>query len=426
MRMINLSLLSLAIASTTLSHAAFAEQALSNLFTQGKPTVDVRYRYEHVDQDNALNNANTQTVRTRIGYQTGKWYGLSALLEADNVSRIGDASYNNTRNGQRDFSVVADPDGTEVNQALLRFDFKKGNAVLGRQRINLDNQRFIGGVGWRQNEQTYDGVLGQIKPITGLTLTYSYIDNINSIFGPGNGRFDNKTNPANIEGHSHLLNAQYVLLRDSRGGPQLTLTGYSYLLGLDNIAVSGAAALGSLSSRTNGLRANAAIGNFSVVAEYAHQEDYADNPQELDSDYYLGELGYTFKAGVLKGLVMKAGYEVLEGYDGPGNRAFQTPLATKHAFQGWADVFLTTPAAGIEDAYVGFTAPLLGGSLQAWYHDFRAEQGSSQYGEEIDVSYAHPIPGVQGLVGLVKYASYDADDFAVDTDKLWVQLQYTY
>jgi hypothetical protein len=117
---------------------------------------------------------------------------------------------------------------------------------------------------------------------------------------------------------------------------------------------------------------------------------------------------------------------VLGGDKGPGNRAFQTPLATKHAFQGWADIFLATPADGVKDAYVGATLPLLGGSLQAWYHDFRAERGSSQYGEEIDVAYGHPIPGVKGLVGLVKYASYDADEFAVDTDKLWLQLQYSY
>ncbi|WP_422579734.1 hypothetical protein [Pseudomonas sp.] len=426
MRMMKLSLLSLAIAGTTLSHAALAEEDFSKVFTQAKPILDARYRYEHVDQDNALKHANAQTLRTRVGVQSGKWYGLSALVEADNVSRIGDASYNETRNGQSEYSVVADPDGSEVNQALLRYDHKSGSAVLGRQRINLDNQRFVGSVAWRQNEQTYDGVLGQLKPITGMTLTYSYIDNINSIFGPGNGRYDNKTNPANIEGHSHLLNAQYVLLRDFRGAPQLTLTGYSYLLGLDNIAVSGAAALGSLSSRTTGLRANAAVGDFSVVAEYAQQKDYADNPQELDSDYYLAELGYTFKGDALKGVVMKAGYEVLGGDEGPGNRAFQTPLATKHAFQGWADIFLTTPADGVKDAYVGATVPLLGGSLQAWYHDFRAEQGSSQYGEEINLSYAHPIPGVKGLVGLVKYASYDADDFAVDTDKAWLQLQYSY
>ncbi|WP_445262106.1 alginate export family protein [Pseudomonas sp. EA_35y_Pfl2_R111] len=409
MRMIKLSLLSLAIAGTTLSHAALADEDFSNLFSEAKPILDARYRYEHVDQDNALKHANAQTLRTRVGVQSGKWYGLSALIEADNVSRIGDASYNTTRNGQGDYSVVADPDGSEVNQALLRYDHQYGSAVLGRQRINLDNQRFVGGVAWRQNEQTYDGVLGQLKPLDGLTLTYAYIDNINSIFGPGDNRFDTAANPANIEGHSHLLNAQYVLM------PELTATAYQYRLGLDNLAA------GSQSSKTTGLRLNGAIAGISYVLEYAQQNEYADNPLDLDSDYYLAELGYS-----LKGVALKAGYEVLGGDSGLGNRAFQTPLATKHAFQGWADIFLLTPAAGVEDAYVGLTVPLLGGTLQAWYHDFRAEEGSSQYGEEIDVSYAHPIPGVKGLVGLVKYASYDADDFAVDTDKLWVQLQYSY
>ncbi|WP_079202770.1 hypothetical protein [Pseudomonas sp. CC6-YY-74] len=409
MRPITLSLLSLAIASSTFSHAAFATQPLSTLITAGKPILDLRYRYEHVDQDNALNNANAQTLRTRVGFQSGKWYGLSALIEADNVSRIGDASYNSTRNGQGDYSVVADPDGSEVNQALLRYDHSLGNAVVGRQRINLDNQRFVGGVAWRQNEQTYDGVLGQLKPLDGLTLTYAYIDNINSIFGPGNGRFDTAGNPANIEGHSHLLNAQYVVM------PELIATAYQYRLGLDNLA------LGNQSSQTSGVRLNGAVAGVSYALEYAQQKDYADNPLELDSDYYLGELGYT-----LKGIALKAGYEVLGGDSGSGNRAFQTPLATKHAFQGWADIFLLTPANGVEDAYVGFTAPLLGGNLAAWYHDFSAERGSNNYGSEIDVSYAHPIPGVKGLVGLVKYASYDADEFSVDSDKFWAQLQYSY
>ncbi|MDZ4335249.1 MAG: hypothetical protein U1A62_16450 [Pseudomonas sp.] len=407
--MMKLSLLSLAIAGTTLSHAAFAEESFSTLFSEAKPILDARYRYEHVDQDNALKHANAQTLRTRVGVQSGKWYGLSALIEADNVSRIGDASYNETRNGQSEYSVVADPDGNEINQALLRYDHKYGAAVLGRQRINLDNQRFIGGVAWRQNEQTYDGVLGQLKPLQGLTLSYAYIDNINSVFGPGNGRYDSAATPANIEGHSHLLNAQYILM------PELTATAYQYRLGLDNLTA------GSQSSKTTGLRLNGAIAGISYVLEYAQQSEYADNPLDLDSDYYLAELGYT-----VQGVALKAGYEVLGGDAGPGNRAFQTPLATKHAFQGWADMFLMTPAGGVKDAYAGISAPLFGGTLQAWYHDFRAEVGSSQYGEEINLSYAHPIPGVKGLVGLVKYASYDADDFAVDTDKAWLQVQYSY
>ncbi|MBX9756531.1 MAG: alginate export family protein, partial [Pseudomonadaceae bacterium] len=213
MHPLKLSLLCLAVSSAALSHNAAAEENFSNIFTQGTPILDARYRYEYVDQNAAkgkaaLDQADAQTLRTRLGFQTGKWYGLSSLVEADNVARIGNESFNSTRNGQKEYSVVADPDGTEINQALLRYDHQYGSAVAGRQRINLDNQRFIGSVAWRQNEQTYDGGLLQLKPIAGLTLTTAYIDQINTIWGPENGKYDNKTNPANIDGHSQLFNAQ--------------------------------------------------------------------------------------------------------------------------------------------------------------------------------------------------------------------------
>ena len=131
MRLHTLSVLSLAVCGA-FSSVTMAAEDLANLIDYGKVSVDARYRYENVDQDNALNNANAQTLRTRIGAQSGKWYGLSGLVEVDNVSRIGDASYNNTRDGQKDFSVVADPDGIEFNQALLRYDYKYGNVVAGR------------------------------------------------------------------------------------------------------------------------------------------------------------------------------------------------------------------------------------------------------------------------------------------------------
>ena len=417
MRFSSVSILTLAV-SAALSNTATADD-FSKLYSEGKAYFDARYRYENVDQDNPLNNANAQTLRTRVGVQSGQWYGLSALVEADNVSRIGNDSYNSTRNGQNQYSVVADPDGSEFNQALVRYDHKLGNLVGGRQRINLDNQRFIGSVAWRQNEQTFDGGLGQLKPIEGLTLTSAYISNINTIFGPDNGQYDNKTNQDNINGHSKLFNAQYQV------APELAVTGYSYLLGLDNLAVGATAPEGSSSSKTSGVRLTGLVHGFSYAAEYAKQTEYADNPWSLDSNYYLAELGYTVETVAIKG-----GYEVLAGDAGPGgrNQAFQTPLATKHAFQGWADVFLTTPVGGVEDVYLGATMPLLGGTAQAVYHDFSAEQSvatGDNYGSEIDLSYAHPIPYVKGLVVLAKYADYNAVDFAVDTKKFWLQLQYS-
>ncbi|MBP7229118.1 MAG: alginate export family protein [Moraxellaceae bacterium] len=400
------------------STSSFAAESAMQLVDNSKIGIDARYRFELVDQDNALRNAKAQTVRARISLQTGKWYGVSGLIEGDHVASLDNDRYNDTRNGETTYSLVPDPEGSEINQALLRLDHQRGSIVAGRQRINLDNQRFIGGVGWRQNEQTYDGAFGQLKPLDTLTLTYAYIDNVNTIFGPdGSGML--KTTPANIIGHSQLFNVRYA------PSTAVAATLYHYQLGMDNLGFANTipAPVGTLSSQTSGLRLAGALKGVSYVGEYAEQQAHDSNPLNLDSRYYLAELGYT-----AKGVALKGGYEVLGGSSGtPNNLAFQTPLATKHAFQGWADQFLTTPAAGVKDGYIGAAAPVLGGSLQVWYHEFRADKGgASPYGEEIDASYGHAIPGIKGLSALVKFARYDANRFSVDTDKVWVQLQYSH
>lgn len=379
-----------------------------------KPVFDARYRFEHVDPDNALHDANANTLRTRIGLETRPLAGWSAHVEIDNVSHLGAEDFNSTRNGNTGYAVVADPDGTAFNQAWLKWAGQHGGATLGRQRVNFDNQRFVGGSAWRQNEQTFDGALVQFTPFETLTATYLWIDQVNTVFGPGDGRA-NRSNLATLEGDSHLFNVQY------RPSKALSLTAYQYRLDFDNAAVTATAPLGTLSTVTTGLRAQGAVRAFSFAAEYARQTDHAGNPWDLDSRYALLELGW--KAGPVQ---LKAGEERLGAGSGEGNRAFQTPLATKHAFQGWADLFLTTPTEGLRDRYAGLSSALFGGTVQAWLHDFDGDRGPG-FGRELDLSYQRPLPWSKKLTGLVKFARYRADDArTVDTDKTWVQLQYTY
>ena len=379
---------------------------------------DARYRFEHVDPDNALENAEAQTLRTRIGYRTARVAGWSGLVELDNVSHLGAERFNSTRNGQTAYAAVADPDGTAFNQALIRYDHDNVAVILGRQRINLDNQRFIGGVGWRQNEQTFDAASVQFKPTEKIALWYSYVDQVQSVFGPDNDRA-NATNPAEYEGRSHLLNLQAKL------SPALVVTAYQYRFELDNMAVTADAPLGTLSSITTGVRASGAMDAWSYALELARQTDAAGNPWALDSRYVLAELGYAIDK-----VQLRAGYEKLGAGrgTGDGNRAFQTPLGTKHAFQGWADQFLTTAADGIQDRYTGATTPLWGGQLQAWYHEFTADRGGVDFGREFDLSYQYRLPRSPRLTALAKLARYRSDDATrtVDTYKAWLQLQYTY
>lgn len=383
----------------------------------GAPLLDLRYRYEHVAQDGFARDADANSARLRLGYRTARWHGWSALAEADGVAHLGGERFNDTRNGRTGYPTVADPDYAELNQALLRYDGAHANVQFGRQRINLGNQRFVGGVGWRQNEQTYDGAMMELAPDARWKLTYAYVANINTVFGPDEPKAPSLTAPANIHGDSHLLQARFA------PGPALALTGYHYRLDLENVAVAAGAPRGTLSGNTTGLRLQGSHGAFGYVLEHARQVDGRGNPWSLDSRYWLGEASHA--AGEVKSTL---GYEVLgAGESGPGNRAFQTPLATKHAFQGWADQFLTTPADGLRDAYAGVVVPLAGGKAQAWYHDFRSDRGSYRYGREFNLSWERAVPQLKGLSVLLKAARYRSSDElrTRDADKLWVQLQYT-
>ena len=52
------------------------------------------------------------------------------------------------------FATIVDPEQTEVNRAYLRYrGISRLDIGLGRQRIVLDNQRFVGNVGWRQDSR---------------------------------------------------------------------------------------------------------------------------------------------------------------------------------------------------------------------------------------------------------------------------------
>ena len=361
----------------------------------GKATADLRLRYEGVDQDNALKDAKAATLRARLGYQTGEFKGFGAFLEAEHVTALGAEHYNSTVNSETAYSVVADPEATEINQAFLSYSGISDTVLkYGRQRIVLDNHRFIGNVGWRQNEQTFDAFTVVNRSLPATTITAGYISNVNRVFGDDSPVGDFRMG-------SPILNVKY------EGWSTGTLVGYGYFLDFDDLPAN--------SARTLGLRfAGAApfAGGMKALytAEYASQSDYAENADDYDLDYYLVE------GGIDTGrMTAKLGYEVLEGN---GQNAFQTPLATLHAMNGWADQFLTTPANGLKDAYVSAGTAVAGVKLAAVYHDFRSEKGSVRYGTEWGL-VATKTFGEHYSIG-AKYAAYKSRDFSVDTDKLWL------
>jgi len=379
------------VGGLALPGGAFA--GLGEALGSGKVSLDVRYRYEWVDQDGIANEARASTVRTRLGYMTGEHAGLKAFVEMENTTRVGGGDYavpGASPYGPKTsgYPVVADPLFTELNQAWLEYALSVWTTQVryGRQRVTLDNHRFIGNVGWRQNEQTYDAFTVRSAPTEGLRVFYGYFTNANTIIGT-----DRRM-------RSHIVNVAYG------GLPFAKLTVYGYFLDF--------AAGAGTDTRTLGVRMEGkqTLGEVAVLytIEYARQRDYQDS-SGIDEKYHRVEIG-----AKLRSVVVKAGQELLGG---DGTYGFQTPLATLHAMNGWADKFLATPANGLDDRYFLVGGSVAGVKLKAVYHDFSADTGGSDYGTELDLVATRKVGRLLTLGA--KYASYDADGYATDTRKFW-------
>jgi hypothetical protein len=401
------------MASTSLvftnSFVANAQEAdsLIDAIAGGKAYLDERFRVETVSEDAKALNATTATLRTKLGYKTGTFKGLSGVIEFEHSTDAGIGDYNNGINGKTAYPAIIDANHTEVNQAYLAYTgFDKTTIAAGRQALNLGNQRFVGTVGWRQNDQTYDSVAVINNSVEDLTAVFGYVWNVNRIFGNDHPNGDLKTKTMTFD-------ATY------KGVKGLAIEGYGLLIDLDALGVK------ALNSKTFGIRASGSQDvadgtKLLYAAEYANQTDYKLNPNNYSANYYNVELGVA-----VNGFTVKAGLETLGSYNGAA--AFTTPLATLHKFNGWADKFLGTPATGLRDFYgqVSYAVKdtgteMDGTNLTLVYHKFKSDFGSIDYGSEFDVSVSKKV--FKQFTVLLKYANYSADTWSSDTQKFWFQV----
>jgi len=415
---------------------AWAASPLIDAIAAGHPVIDLRARYENVEDDSkAVRSGEAGTLRARLGYETGVWNGLSVQADFDQIWLLG-GDYNSTRNGKTALPVIADPAMTALNRLQLTYasDFDT-RFVLGRQRLLIGNQRFVGNSGWRQHEQTFDALSAVNNALPGLTFTYAYLYRVNRIYGPdlpvpSNTAAAAAGQASYYKSNSHVLNAVYT------GMAGLRLEGYAYLLDLSapGYAVLPAqqSATARLSTATYGARADYNLPltdeiGAKLTGEFAHQTNYAGNPLSFGLNYYLGEASATWYG--VKALI---GYEILEGNGAIG---FATPLATLHAFNGWADIFLTTPANGLKDFYVqaGYSLPADAWGLKSVnpaivYHTYTTDVLSAGIGTEWDAQAE--LVADSNLSFLFKYAGYQGSGAAVggfaDKSIFWLQTAWKY
>lgn len=401
-------------------------ESFSQALVGGKIKLDMRYRFENVDQDGFDQDAYAHVLRTRLGYLTGHWAGFQVYGEFENLAHLFGDKFNDTVNGGGRRPVVADPDGTELNQAYL--DYYDGlipdtKIRGGRFRWKVDNDRFIGNVGFRQNEQTFDGFWVKNSTIPKTEVTYGYLANANRITGD-----DSPVGDFHMDSHvGHLKYTRF---------PFANFSLYNYYLKFSQDGAVKANNTNSTGLRVWGSHPIEAVDNLTLTyaAEFAHQVDISNNPFNIDENYWHINPGVKWG-----GLTAKFGYEVLGGNDTVG---FRTPLATFHAFNGETDQFLVvTPPGGLQDIYgkvsYEFQHDSFLDDITVWgmYHDFEEEEGSTDLGEEfsfaISKRFNDVIPRLGGKAWVeFRFATFDSGkndpQNRRDVDKLWVTLRYNY
>jgi hypothetical protein len=369
----------------------------------GSILLDTRLRVETADLE-TLESSTAITGRVRAGYQSGNTNGFNFLVELEATLPLDEEEYDAYpgAQGTAGKTIIADPRNFELNRAQINWKGEFAGVTVGRQRIIRNNARFIGNVGWRQNEQTFDALTLDVQASENLSLFYGYLDRAKRIFGkkanvPAQREFDMRT---------HLLEAQYKLDNGISTGT------YLYMLGIENSPAASSDSVGiwiSGSSKVdNGM-------SFLWRGELAQQQENGKSPSNADFSLSYHHLTAGLKKDGLG--TFSIGYESLEG---DGSRGFSTPLATLHAFNGFADVFLGTPSNGLKDFYLKAAFPITDGVTgTVFVHKFKSDMGSVDFGQEYDFVLGYKVNKNLSVTG--KLAIFEGDT-RPDITRFWLQL----
>ncbi len=392
----------LLLASTGMLHAGSPDLAVALPAAKESwitPLVDIRARYEFADVD-GLDPSHALTTRERLGLKTMEWYGFSALVEGE-FSQALVSDYNGGAPGANPFdpsnSLIADPQTNELNQAYLQYSGHDTTVRGGRQRIIYDNSAFIGNVGWRQNEQTYDGISLSNKSIAGLTLNYAYVNQVNRIYGSDAGG-----TLENVPGDLHLFNVNYTGIKG------VTVGGYAYVMNFQDI--------NGWDNNTFGIHAKGDVAGLTLYGEFALQ-DRAGPLNDTTACYFHVNATKTFGTQSLT-----LGVEQLDS-------GFQTPLATLHAFDGFADAFVSQRAngthGGLTDLYLSHTLPVCWG--MKWtnvLHAFGDNAIATDRGWEIDSMLVKKFD--EHFTAIAEVAHFETEDTLPTTTRVSLEIDYKF
>ncbi|MFW5450838.1 MAG: hypothetical protein ACKE9I_04495 [Methylophagaceae bacterium] len=379
-----------------------AEQTLSNALTSGKVSFSAQARHETVVQDNALKDAEAFTLRTTLSYKTGAFHGFSAFAEIEDVANLGSENYNSLSNDETAYSIIAEPDSTEVNQAYLQYNGFNTELKFGRQEIARKAllYRFTDNSLWTQHHTSYDAFSLRNTSFADTTFRYIFLTKIHTLYGDDrNVRFIKN---GDIDIDVHLVYLRYSGLAIGKLMAYGSFSDYH-----DAKALSSK----KLSLRLKGSQIVNKDVSVIYSAAISNQAAYKGSTRKA-KNYYFAEFGVKYKDWLAK-----VSYELQEG---DGTDRYKRTRRAAHLHQGWADQFLTTPLEGLEDLYFTVIGKVFGAKLVAVYHNFETDEGNLDAGKELDLLLVKTFK--QHYTLGMKYADYNAgSEFAgVDTKKIWV------
>ena len=392
-----------------------AEKAMNigEMFTKGVYDVKLRLAYEYSDVDNGtVNPGRGLVLSSYVGYRTAEYEGFSLYAQFHNLWKIDD-KYNDGRGKfAGEYDVIADPDGSRIQQLYADLTFIPDTKIrIGRQEIILDDVRFIGNIGWRNTAQAFDAITVTNTSIKDTTVFLGYSENVASILFSEN-EYD----------HIFMANVKYS---GFKGHNQ---TAFAYLVDSDANETRYGPSIGH-DAATYGVRLNGKFDKLGYDFTYAHQTDYQDS-NDLDLNFFNGQLSYT-----MGDFTPAIGYSYIEGADNAGERGFSTLFSTAHAWNGWADQFLSTNAGGLSNGLQDFNASLTwkqwGTTFKVVYHYFDTTESHTYddaYGQEIDFVVAKQL--AKNLKGTAKLAYYDrfseTGNPTADELVFWLRLDYSF
>ena len=354
---------------------------------EGKLSFSARFRFEGFERDGApfTATAYAPTLRLALGYETPEYHGFSVLAQGEAVIVTGPADYNDPTlpsQNRPSLPVILDPKSIELNQGYLRWTHgvphKNLAIAVGRQELALNDGRFLSISTWRQVHGTFDAARVDTELPLNFSFTYAFIIRTYRVAGYNatDGQPPMHTDMLNLKWSrpGRINAALYGLLLDYRAPAQF-----------------------ATSTQTYGLRVTGPYQfdkDWSLVytAEYAKQKNYATNPNRVDANYYLGELGPGWR-----GFTFKAGYALLGGRSVTDK--LTTPLAPP--FNGWTDLFVNDPSGGggngLEARYLNASGPIrfLDGAIGTLiFYDYHSDNLHIHYGRELDSTLAYKVKRV--------------------------------